>query len=74
MKNADAGCFRPLPCDRFLFIPITYPTSALLDCMLGQYVGTVYSKDELKKLMYGEAQHTVPAESDSEPVTIDISK
>lgn len=34
-----------------LFLPITYPTSILLDCMLGQYVGTVYSKDELKKLI-----------------------
>jgi metal transporter CNNM len=31
--------------------PIAYPISLVLDCVLGRDIGTVYSQEELKRLM-----------------------
>ena len=36
---------------RILFAPITFPISLLLDKWLGRDIGTVYSQEELKRLM-----------------------
>ena len=45
----------PRPC-RLLLSPIVWPISKVLDCCLGRDIGTVYSQEELKHLMYGRAQ------------------
>ena len=37
---------------RIIFAPITFPISLLLDKWLGRDIGTVYSQEELKRLMY----------------------
>ena len=36
---------------RVIFSPITFPISLLLDKWLGRDIGTVYSQEELKRLM-----------------------
>ena len=40
----------PLAC-RVIFAPVTFPISLLLDKWLGRDIGTVYSQEELKRLM-----------------------
>ena len=45
----------PHPC-RLVLSPIVWPISKVLDCCLGRDIGTVYSQEELKHLMYARAQ------------------
>ncbi|CAD7699841.1 unnamed protein product [Ostreobium quekettii] len=46
-----AYCIWPVRFFMVLFLPVTWPMSKVLDWMLGRYVGTIYSKDEIKRLI-----------------------
>lgn len=53
MVNANPEVFSSshfMPC-RALLSPIVWPTSIVLDWMLGRDIGNVYSREELKRLI-----------------------